>query len=265
MTNHRHRASRLRPGRSSLALGLVGVVAGVLFSTNATLFSQATERQPQNLQELVRAESARLETTNADVTALRADVDALLSEQAAANPETAASPELAFAAGRVAVAGPGVEVRLWDAPQVSDVPDDVRVDDLVVHQQDLEAVINALWAGGAEAVTVQGHRVTATTAIRCVGNVLLLEGSTYSPPYEVAAIGDQDELVSGLMSSQPVQIYLQYVDAVRLGWSLTRESKIEMPSYDGNLSVTYARVPGDEPITLNPAGTADQGDPNGTA
>lgn len=255
MTDRARAASRHRPGRS-VAMGLVGLVAGLLFSTNAALFSEATERQPQNLRDLVRVESARLAQTNEDVVALRAEVDELLGRRAAANPDAAASPALAFAAGRVAVQGPGVQVRLWDAPYSGDLPEGMRVDDLVVHQQDLEAVINAMWAGGAEAVTVQGHRVTATSSIRCVGNVLLLDGNTYSPPYVVAGIGDQDTLVRGLLAAEPIQVYLQYVESVGLGWSLTRESVIEMPSYEGNLSMRYAREPGQEPITLDPGAGA---------
>lgn len=247
MTEQRHQARRLRGVRSSLALGLVGVFAGLLFSTNATLFARATDRQPQNLPDLVRAESARLDETQAEVAALRADVDQLFSERAAANPE-AISPELEFAAGRVAVTGPGLQVELWDSPLAANPPQDFQPDDLVVHQQDLEAVINALWAGGAEAVTVQGQRVTSTTSIRCVGNVLLLNGGTYSPPYQIAAIGDADAMEDALMDSEPVRIYLEYVDAVRLGWSVERQNTLEMPSYEGNLTMTYARVPGQDII-----------------
>ncbi|TDE98733.1 DUF881 domain-containing protein [Occultella glacieicola] len=251
------RMSRLR-GRS-IGVGLVGVLAGLMFATSASVFAQDTERQPQNLPELVQDEEARLQETNAAVTQLRAEVDALLSEQSAAMPEVAASDSVALAAGRLAVTGPGVEVSLWDSPLVQDVPEGFSPDDLVVHQQDLEAVINAFWAGGAEAMTVQGHRVTATTSIRCVGNVLLLDGYTYSPPYRIAAIGDSDELESALDDSSAVGIYRQYVDAVALGWSMTVEDEIEAPGDEGNLSTRYARVPGGDPISLEVPST----DPNG--
>lgn len=54
-------------------------------------------------------------------------------------------------------------------------------DDLVVHQQDIQAVLNALWSAGAEAVQMQDQRISATSAPRCVGNTLLLDGRTYSP------------------------------------------------------------------------------------
>ena len=135
-------------------------------------------------------------------------------------------------------------VRVWDAPTPVQLPEGTSLDDLVVHQQDLESVMNGLWAGGAEAMTVQGHRVTATSSVRCVGNVLLIDGATYSPPYEVAAIGDPQTLEAGLYASPPIQIYLQYVDALNLGWDVSQESELSMPADETNLAMEYAVVPG---------------------
>ena len=88
--------------------------------------------------------------------------------------------------------GPGVTVRLEDAPTDSPRRDEVSPDVLVVHQQDLQAVMNALWAGGAEAMELMDQRVISTSAFQCVGNVLKLHGRLYSPPYVVRAIGDPD-------------------------------------------------------------------------
>ena len=65
---------------------------------------------------------------------------------------------------------------------------------LVVHQQDIQAVVNALWSGGAEAMTLQEQRVISTTGIKCVGNTVVLHGVPYAPPYEITAIGDLDAL-----------------------------------------------------------------------
>lgn len=259
MSEHRHRAGRFRSARASLALGAVGVLAGLLFATNAGLFASATERQPQNLRDLVRAENEQLQEVGADVTELRGEVEALLTEQSRANPETSARPEVALAAGRTAVEGPGVTVQLWDAPSSVEPPSGFRADDLVVHQQDIEAVVNGLRAGGAEAVAVQGHRVTSTTSIRCVGNVLLVDGATYSPPYEVSAIGDPERLSAAVLGSSSVQVYLQYVDAVRLGWSLEQDEHLQIEGFEGNLTLEHARVPGQEPFVevVEPMSTED--------
>ena len=97
------------------------------------------------------------------------------------------------AAGFTAVHGPGVRVVLDDAPRRPDgsLPAGARPDDVVVHQQDVQSVVNALWAGGAEAMVIMDIRVISTSAVRCVGNTLLLHGRVYSPPFEIEAIGDQ--------------------------------------------------------------------------
>lgn len=235
----------------SLGVAVVGVLAGLMFATNASLFADSPGRQPMNLQQLVRSENDRLEETNAEVRDLQAQVDALVAEQSRANPDLAASPELSFASGRTAAEGEGVVVSLWDSPLIHDIPEGFHADDLLVHEQDLWAVLNALWVGGAEAVTVQGHRVGPLTDIRCVGNVLLLDGYTYSPPYTLSAIGAPDELRAALEESESVSAYRTYVDAVSLGWSFEEEEWLTMPAIEGGLSMQYARVPGDEPITLD--------------
>ncbi len=76
---------------------------------------------------------------------------------------------------------------------------------LVVHQSDLQAVVNALWAGGAEAMSIAGQRVVATSAVRCVGNTLLLNGEVFSPPFRVEAIGPAKAMTAALGQSKGVQ------------------------------------------------------------
>ena len=131
-----------------------------------------------------------------------------------------------------------------DAPAVE--VEGYNVNDLVVHQQDLEAVMNALWAGGAEAMTVQGERLSATSSVRCVGNVLLLHGRQYSPPYVIEVIGDPEQLQASLDSSPEVAVYRQYVEAVRLGWSVTVLDSVVMPPFGGSLTLNHARVAEEE-------------------
>lgn len=252
MSSHRHVAAPERAPdggrrvgryglRASLGLGAVGLLAGLLFSTSASLASDSSERRPETLQDLVEVEADRLAETNDEVVALRDDYADLLAEQA--DPDSA-DPAVMFASGTTAVTGPGLTVRLWDAPTPVQLPEGASGDDLVIHQQDLEAVMNGLWAGGAEAMTVQGHRVTATSSVRCVGNVLLIDGATYSPPYVISAIGDPSTLEQTLLATEPIRIYLQYVDALNLGWDVTSETELQMPADESNLALEYAHVPG---------------------
>ena len=209
---------------------MVAAVAGGLFATNASLFRTGGQRHPENLRELVADESARMAAASAEVFELRGEVSDLIEEaRGGSGPAVVPGEDVVLAAAQEAVGGPGVVVRLWDAP-ADGAPAGARPDDLVVHQQDVVGVMNALWLGGAEAMTVQGNRVTSTTAVRCVGSVLLMSARTYSPPYEVAVIGDPERLLAALDSSPSVQVYLQYVDALRLGWSVETLDRIEMPA-----------------------------------
>src|SRR5207245_813525 len=105
--------------------------------------------------------------------ALRAQVDAQSRGAAASSLTVAAektrSDALAAASGLQAVHGPGLTVSLDDAPRPKEghAPASSNPDDLVVHQQDVQSVINALWAGGADAVSLMGDRLISTSAVQC--------------------------------------------------------------------------------------------------
>lgn len=232
-------------GWGSLGVALVLALAVVLFAISARTSGGVDARQPQDLAGLAEVEAARVAELEQQVAVLQAEIEALTDVEP--EPLSPADAELleatAVAAGRRAVAGPGVVVRLWDAEPVRNLPSWVTNDDLVVHQQDLEAVINALWAGGAEAMTLQGERVIATSAFRCVGNVLRLHGRIYSPPYEVRAIGDPEELLEGLEDSPGVQAYLQYAEVLGLGWQADEADLLELPAYQGEPELAHARLP----------------------
>ena len=123
-------------------------------------------------------------------------------------------------AGLTALHGPGVTVTLTDASRDADgkYPSGASLDDLVVHQQDVQSVLNAMWAGGAEAVSMQDQRIVATSAPRCIGNTLLLHGRTYSPPYVITALGDRSRLEAALDAEPGIRVYKQYATRYGLGY-----------------------------------------------
>ncbi|MBU5422316.1 DUF881 domain-containing protein [Cellulomonas hominis] len=221
-------------------------LSGALFTANARLASGTNTRQPQDLAGLQANEDARRERLADDVAALRAQVDALTREQTDTVGLEWQSAGTAYdiASGRLAVTGTGITVSLDDAPVDGPRPAGTGPDDLVVHQQDLQAVINALWAGGAEAMALMDQRVISTSAFQCIGNVLSLQGRRYSPPYVVTAVGDPEELLDALDADPAVRAYRSWVDAVGLGWSVTEPGGgVEVPAYDGSVDMRYASVP----------------------
>jgi uncharacterized protein YlxW (UPF0749 family) len=144
------------------------------------------------------------------------------------------------------VHGPAITVVLSDAPkdEIDSAVEngEVTADQLVVHQQDIQAVVNALWAGGAEAMTLQKQRVISTTGIKCVGNTVVLHGVPYAPPYEITAIGDLDALQDSLDASEYVDGYKTYVDAYNLGYEVSTDPDVTMPPYQGGINLRYAKV-----------------------
>ena len=134
-----------------------------------------------------------------------------------------------------------VGIIVTDAPDRNTPFKPLDDDSLVVHQQDIQAVVNALWAGGAEAITIQNQRVIATTGIKCVGNSVVLHGIPYAPPYVIQAIGDPSTLSASLEGTKAIQIYRQYVDAYGLGYEATVVDHLELPAFEGAVGVSHAR------------------------
>ncbi len=240
-----------RAGRRSwrpLAVAGVTLLAGLLFAVSARTSSGTGLRADQpDLRSLVRAGQSQVASRGAQVAALQKQVDALTRQAARSDGLVAQlqaqADALAAAAGLTPVTGPSLTVTLNDAPAQPNLPVGVQPDDLVVHQQDVQAVVNALWAGGATAIQLQDQRLVATSAVRCVGNTLILQGRVYSPPYRVIAIGDPAAMRAQLLSTSAIQIYLQYVDALGLGWSLTSSPSTTITGYRGAVDLPRATVP----------------------
>jgi len=230
------------------------VVAGLMFVTTS-INSKGLDLRAASVTDLDHVVLAEREHVN-DLQARVADLNrqvGSLSRQVSDSQVTELLRQvdlLRGPSGFSAVRGPGLTVVLNDAPKseidAAAEPGGVSQDELVVHQQDIQAVVNALWSGGAEAMTIQGQRVISTTGIKCVGNTVVLHGITYSPPYRIAAIGNPVDLQSSLDSSLYVQSYLFFVNAYQLGYRVSSSSSMEMPAYTGAAKLKYAR-PGPEP------------------
>jgi uncharacterized protein YlxW (UPF0749 family) len=225
------------------------LLAGLLFATSATTSHgfdlRVTGRDDVNT--LAAREQRTVIAQGAALTALERKVQAATSEAAKTDSRVAQAANQAASvaddAGLEPVAGPAVTITLNDAPSLPGKEQTaVPPDYLVVHQQDVQAVVNALWSGGAEAMTLQGQRVISTSAVRCVGNTLLLHGIVYSPPYTVQAIGNPQKLQQALNDAPDVIIYKQYVAAYQLGYKLDVEGDVTMPAYTGALTLAYARA-----------------------
>jgi uncharacterized protein YlxW (UPF0749 family) len=240
----RQRARHRRRPTGRVLTGVVCMVAALMITVSAINARGLDLRPARNtdLISLIQSESDRNADLAAQVSRLRTEVDQLASQQ---GEEPSLEHELALRsaeAGVRPVTGRALTVTLDDAP--SEVaPNGIDEDLLVVHQQDIQAIVNLLWAGGAKAMTIQGQRVISTTGIKCVGNTVVLHGIPYAPPYRISAIGDPQQLRATLDRSEFVRIYQQYVDRFRLGYRVQDEGEQTFPAYSGSLDLQYAEVP----------------------
>jgi uncharacterized protein YlxW (UPF0749 family) len=226
---------------------VVVLLSGTLFVVSAQS-SVGTDLRPgryDDLAGLVQAEAERYEKLAAEVSALTDEVDELgsLVEDDTVQRVQAEVERLRDPAGLVKRKGPGMRITLSDAPDevIDAATGDKKL--LVVHQQDIQAVVNALWKGGAEAVTIQGQRVISTTGIKCEGSSVLLQGVPYPQPYVIAAVGDVGGLTTAIAEDPYLQVYREQADDpdIAVGWDLDLVDELTAPAYDGLLGLSFAR------------------------
>ncbi len=223
---------------------LVFAAAGLLMVTSSE-HAAGTDLRPErydDLADLAREQADRVADLRADVARLNREIDRLSAGEAGSELRRLRdrAPALRRAASVEPLSGPGVVVTLDDAPKDVLASAGDLTNEALVHQQDIQGVANALWAGGAEAITIRGVRVIATTGIKCVGNTVILNGVPYAPPYDIAAIGDADRLERSLEDSPYVQAYLRRVEIWQLDYSVERDDELEAPAFAGLLDFTHA-------------------------
>jgi uncharacterized protein YlxW (UPF0749 family) len=231
----------------TLLVPLVTAMAGLMFGMSFQTAAGSDLRADRDLPALVMHANERVAERTAQLDALQGQVDALAKAAAPGDLQlenaTSAGDALAADAARTAVRGPAITVTLDDSKiPLDSLPGVYTGDDVIVHQQDVQAVVNALWAGGAEAMMIQDQRIISTSAVRCVGNTLNLQGRVYSPPYVITAIGDTGRMEAALAADPTVGTYRDYVAAVGLGWNVSVEARKELPAYAGTIELAHARV-----------------------
>jgi uncharacterized protein YlxW (UPF0749 family) len=242
---------RRRPSAWTVLVPVVALSAGLLFATSGRT-AQGTDLRAgevTELSELIAQRETVIARQGAQLADLQEQVDRLTEQTATRDGAVAAAQSSgdagALSAALVPLTGPGVVITLDDAPARPDgsLPVDARPDDLVIHQSDVQAVVNAVWAAASDGVAIMDQRLTATSAVRCVGNTLLLQGRTYSPPFVVTAIGDAAAIRAQLAVSPQVAVFQQAVEDFGLTFSVRERPEVTVPAYDGPLDLQYAAAP----------------------
>lgn len=222
-----------------VAAALSGFVVVIAATNPAPVDLSGRVPEQQRLASLIRVEqdrSARLRSSAAD---LRTELVALGRRRTPGDRVIDPSMNRARSAmGLVTLAGPGLVVTLDDS-EAEESPSG-NLNDIVIHSQDVQAVANGLWAAGAEALSVSGQRVVPTSALLCVGNTLLINGTVHSPPYRFAAIGES--LREPFLSDPLVERFGRDAERFSLGFSVEERDDVKVPAYRGTTAVQYAQA-----------------------
>jgi len=216
-----------RPGRAALvvllAFGLLVTTAGVQTARNAeetassraTLVGQATARKATLTRQLREAASLRAEVSSAQARDLRATREGRAVQ--------ARLDRLGTLAGTSAVRGPGVRVVVDDAPDATGYQQQVQAADLV-------RLVNALWQIGAEAITVNRHRLTSLSAIRDAASAITVGFSSLRRPYVVSAVGNPDTMAADLLDSPGGQAWVTLQSTFGLQFRVDTEDSMSLPA-----------------------------------
>jgi uncharacterized protein YlxW (UPF0749 family) len=243
-----------RPASAMVWRALVPIVvaAAALLLVTSAVTARGTDLRSSDavpVTERIKAEEATLASLTKQADRLRDEISTATAQVGRNSREVGAAQadadRLALAAGLVALRGPSVTVSLNDASkadQQRDLAAGAAPDDLVIHQQDVQGVVNALWAGGADGLAIMGQRVVATSAVLCVGNTLLLHGQTYGPPFVITAVGNPAALRRALDADPSVSIFKQYVATYGLRYTVTTATATTLPAYTGPLELSHAKA-----------------------
>ncbi|MBO3085616.1 DUF881 domain-containing protein [Cellulomonas fengjieae] len=265
------RSSGTAPRRSVRATAVMVVLAiGLgLGATAATLALRRPTGSVLAARELLESQigqrSAEADAMQSEITAMTDEI-ATLQEQLLGGEGQSVRDQIradAVEAGVMPVAGPGLRVVLTDAP--SDSPDE-EDPSLRVQDVDLQVVVNGLWATGAEAIAVNGQRLTATTAIRSAGDAVLVDLVALGSPYTVDAIGDAVHMQTELARASAGQHLATLRSTFGIGVQLTSQSRLELTG-SGMVTMREAQVPGaaDDPEALGSGRAPQDGDVTGSA
>jgi uncharacterized protein YlxW (UPF0749 family) len=230
-----------RWGWGKSAVAAVMAVAGVLVAVTydqAAAGAQGREEVRAALVAEVEGESETTDQLAADLEALRADVtaarDAALAATAVGQRALDRLEDAELAAGTLPVSGPGLLVTLADAGPDADedpVGGTAEADPQgQVRDGDLQLVVNALWAAGAEAVSINGQRLGPTTAIRFAGEAVLVDFRPVTNPYLVSAVGDPATLRGRFLASPEVGALAVISETYGLRFEFAQEDELSLPA-----------------------------------
>lgn len=232
--------------RTGLALLLPAVLFGILVSAQWQTQQERSDlavRYNAPLTEAAQSLQNEQNTLKTQLAELRQQLDAIQTnastQSEAARALQAQIDGLKERAGLTAVKGDGVIVLLDDAKQTAANAKDLEQS--ICHATDLTDIVNTAWRGGAQAVAINRERIVGTSSVYCVGATIMVNGTLMSPPFEIAAIGRQDQLLRAFEDPAQLRDIKQRSEVHGLGFRVSRAQDLETPAFNGALNVHVAQ------------------------
>lgn len=228
----------------SLVLGFMISMAWVTDQTRRGRIDNLSPSQRTRVQSGAIDMAEAVEQTQAEVAKLRLENTRLQNSMGKQNSASKtlndSLQEVKILAGLTELEGPGVRVELRDSKKPAS---GIFPADLIVHDVDVLKVVNELWNAGAEAISVNNHRVVGGTSFRCVGSVILVDDVKIASPIVVRAVGDPDTLKGAMDLPEGVLADMREIDAAMA--IVSKVDKQRLPAFTGSTAKRIGSVPKD--------------------
>lgn len=224
-----------------MLVGLFGLLGFLLVTATSSVTAVRRVEAPRRSQlaALIQQRRDQVDDLDRAVEELRRQVGREEAAVASRNEGDAALSErleqLGLRAGTVPVRGPGIEVRLSDSDR--EPPEGEDEGAYRIHDRDVQLVVNALFAAGAEAVSINDVRLVATSPIRAAGATIVVSFRPLSPPYVIKAIGARS---AEFATSDVVELYTRWRDVFGLGFRVRDVDDLRVPAFTGRVAVGTA-------------------------
>ncbi len=226
---------RTLKSKLGLAAGLVvAALVVTLGAAEARISAPVVAKEREELIDRINAETEAADTLESNVDKLRADV----SERQRKALEQHGGDQgqlVALLAGATPVEGPGMKLIVDDAKNTDQGGGGPRessgfADTGRVRDRDMQRVVNGLWESGAEAIAINGQRLTALSAIRAAGDAILVDNRPLVPPYTVLAVGDGKKLATAFQDSADGQYLQALKESFDIRTSISDQAKVQLPA-----------------------------------
>ncbi|WP_377272598.1 DUF881 domain-containing protein [Peterkaempfera sp. SMS 1(5)a] len=239
--------------RGRLVVGLGLALAAVVITVGGVQAHEAAPTLAKERQELID----RINAADSSADRLQHDIEQLRSRVSTAQQQALRSTgadrglqELGVLAGTVAASGPGVKLVVNDAPEAGTVEGGTNPRDDGgfgnsgrVRDRDLQLVVNGLWQAGAEAISINGQRLTALSAIRAAGDAILVDNRPLVPPYTVLSIGNGAQLSSAFQAGVGGRYLKLLQDNYGIRADISVQGHVDVPAAAG-VTLRYASPAG---------------------